>query len=66
MTRDPPDPLDRDLSTEAEFDSALQTLLLAELENGLDPRGAWEFRNGGPEPDLEVIVTELTKKRPGD
>lgn len=66
MTRDSPDPLDRDIMTAAEFDSALRTLLLAALANGLDPRGAWEVRNGGPEPDLEVIVTELAKTSPGD
>lgn len=66
MTRDSPDSPDRAISTEAEFASALQTLLLAALENGLDPRGAWELRNGGTEPDLEVLVTELTKMSPGD
>lgn len=66
MTRDSPDIPDRKISTEDEFDSALQTLLLAALENGLDPRGAWEYRNGGADPDIEVLVTELTKKTPGD
>lgn len=66
MTRDSPDTSDWAISTEAEFDSALQALLLAALENGLDPRGAWEVRNGGVDPDLEVLVSELTKKSPGD
>lgn len=61
MTRDAADTPDRDISTEAEFDSALQTLLLSALENDLDPLGAWEYRNGRAHPDLEVLVTELAK-----
>lgn len=55
--------LNRDISTEAVFDSALQTLLLAALENGLDIRGAWEYRNGESNLDLEVLITELAKQR---
>lgn len=54
-------PPDRAITTEDEFDSALQSLLLSALENGLDLRGAWEYRNGQAYPDLEVLVTELTK-----
>jgi hypothetical protein len=61
MPRDSPDTPDRDISTRAEFDSALQTLLLAALDSGLDPRGAWEYRNGEAYPDLEILVTELAK-----
>lgn len=61
MTRDVTDPPDWDISTEAEFNSALQMLLLSAIENGLDLRGAWEYRNGQPYPDLEVLVTELSK-----
>lgn len=68
MVRNPPMSSDtsdtpyREISTEAEFDSALQTLLLSALENGLDLRGAWEYRNGAAYPDLEVLVTELAKQ----
>lgn len=61
MTPDDTDTLDRDISTEAEFDSALQTLLLAALQNGIDLRGAWEYRNGEAHPHLEVLVSELAK-----
>ena len=46
---------------EAEFNSALQTLLLTALDNGLNPQGAWEYRNGQTYPDLEVLITELAK-----
>jgi len=53
---------DRDITTEAEFDSALQLLLLSGFDNGLDLRGAWEYRNGQAYPDLEVIVAELAKQ----
>ena len=61
MSSDTPDTPDRDITTVAEFDSALQTLLLTALDNGLDPEGAWEYRNGQVYPDLEVLVTELAK-----
>lgn len=54
-------PSTRDITTEAEFNSALQLLLLSALNNGLDPQGAWEYRNGQNQPDLEVLVTELAK-----
>ena len=61
MSSDTPDTPDRDITTEAAFDSALQILLLSALENGLDLRGAWVYRNGEDHPDLEVLVTELAK-----
>jgi hypothetical protein len=54
-------PPDREITTEAEFDSALQSLLLAALENGLDLRGAWEYRNGQTHPDLEILISELDR-----
>lgn len=62
MTSDAPDSPDGDISTEAEFDAALQTLLLAALKNGVDLRGAWDYRNGDAYPDFEVLVTELAKQ----
>lgn len=58
MSRDTPD---LDITTDAEFDSALETLLLAALEGGLDLRGAWEYRNGEAYPDFEVLITEIAK-----
>lgn len=61
MTSDAVDPPDWEISTEAEFDSALQTLLLEALNNDLDIQGVWEYRNGHTYPDLEVLVTELAK-----
>lgn len=62
MSSDTPDTPVRDITTVAEFDSELQHLLLSGFENGLDLRGAWEFRNGEAHPDLEVLVTELAKQ----
>lgn len=62
MTRDTADSPDRDITTEAEFDSALQTLLLSALQNGLDLRGGWVYRNGDGFPDFEVTITELAKQ----
>lgn len=61
MPNNTPDTPDRDIMNEAEFDSALQTLLLTALNNGLNPQGAWEYRNGQTYPDLEVLITELAK-----
>lgn len=62
MTRDAPDPAEWEISSTEEFDSALQLLLLSALENDLDIRGAWDFQNGQSYPDLEVLITELTKQ----
>lgn len=62
MTHDPTDPPDWKISTDAEFDSALQELLLSALEKGLALEGAWDYRNGQPYPDLEVLITELSKQ----
>lgn len=66
MTPDTSDTPDWDISTEAEFESALEALLLAALVEDLDPCGAWVYRNGGVTPDLEVIVSELAKQSAGD
>lgn len=60
MTRDAADTPNWDVSTEAEFDEVLHTVLLTALENDLDPRGAWEYQTGQNYPDLEVLVTELS------
>lgn len=61
MSRDTPYTPDRAISTEAEFDTALQALLRSALENGVDLRGAWEYRHGAADPDLEVLITVLAK-----
>lgn len=57
----PPHPPNWDITTEAEFESALQSLLLSALNNGLDLRGAWEYRTDQINPHLEVLVTELAE-----
>jgi hypothetical protein len=66
MAHDASDIPDWDISTEAEFESALETLLLAALVEGLDPCGAWVYRNVGSDPNLEVIVSELAEQSTGD
>lgn len=60
MTRDATDNPNWDVSTEAELDEVLHTVLLEALDNDLDPRGAWEYQTGQEYPDLEVVVTELS------
>lgn len=62
MARDAADAPDWDISTESEFDEALQALLLEAVDNDLDIRGVWEYRNGQAYPDLEVLVTELAEE----
>jgi len=59
MTRD--HPFDGDVTTEEEFDAALEQLLSAARENGVDPQGSWVYRNGRNAPDWEVMVVELAK-----
>lgn len=61
MSRDTPDTPDPAITTEAEFDTALQTLLRSALVNGVDPRGVWEYRNGEPHHNLEVLISVLAK-----
>lgn len=61
MSPDTPDSPDRAITTEAEFDTALQALLRLAVENGVDLRGAWEYRHDTPDPDLEVLITVLGK-----
>jgi hypothetical protein len=60
MTRNDPD--GGDITTEAEFEAALDRLLDSATSNGLDPRGSWVYRNGKAAPDWEVMVLELQKE----
>ncbi|MFW5928993.1 MAG: hypothetical protein ACOCT0_01045 [Halobacteriota archaeon] len=62
MTHDTTDYIDGDITSEDEFDSALQELLLIANDNGIDPRGSWEVRFDGAVPDWEIVVTELAKE----
>ena len=50
---------DDEISTAREFEAALGRVILAALESGVDPRGAWEFRNGEAGSDMEVMIVEL-------
>lgn len=59
MSTDDHDALDGEITTEAEFDATLERLLLTATSNGVNPEGAWEYRNGDGTPDFEVLVTEL-------
>ena len=57
MTSDPT--FDDEISTAKEFEAALGRVILAALENDVDPRGAWEPRNGEAGSDVEVMIVEL-------
>lgn len=57
MTTDPTS--DDEISTPKEFEAALGRVILAALESDVDPRGAWEFRNGEAGSDVEVMMVEL-------
>lgn len=46
MASDAVDAPDWDVSTAAEFDTALQTIILETLQNDLDIRGVWKYRHG--------------------
>lgn len=59
-------PFDDPLADEAEFEALLGQLLLAALESDVDPEGAWEYRENGDGPDLEVQVIELAMRDKGD
>lgn len=66
MTNDDPTPFDNDTLTEDDFESILEQLLVSAFDNGIDPRGSWEYRNGDSHPDFEVMVTELMKDSGND
>jgi hypothetical protein len=55
-----------DVTTTEEFEMALGNLLAVALQNGIDPRGAWEFRKDGTPPDWEVMVVELQARGGSD
>ena len=57
MTTDPTS--DDEISSTKEFEAALGRVILAALENDVDPRGTWEYRTDGTGSDMEVMVVEL-------
>jgi len=59
-------PFDDELTSPEDFDDALYNLLHAALQNGIDPRGAWEYRTDGTSTDWEVMVVELQSKETTD
>lgn len=46
-------------SNTAAFEAALGRVVLAALENDVDPRGTWEYRTDGAGSDVEVMIVEL-------
>jgi hypothetical protein len=57
MTTDPTS--DDEIASTKEFEAALGRVILAALENDVDPRGTWEYRTDGTGSDMEVMVVEL-------
>lgn len=50
---------DDEISSTDEFEAALGRVVLGALENGVDPRGTWEYRTDGTNSDVEVMIVEL-------
>ena len=50
---------DRDITTEAGFDAALEQLLTNAIGNGVDPRGSWVYDTDASGLDLETVIVEL-------
>jgi len=48
-------------TSKAELNEELKALLLRAYENGVDPEGGFECRNGTEHPDWDVVVTEVEK-----
>ncbi|MCU4718332.1 hypothetical protein [Halapricum hydrolyticum] len=63
MTSNPT--FDGEIESPADFEAALHSLLVAALENGVNPGGSWEYRSDGLPSDWEVIVTELRSRDKG-
>lgn len=53
-------PSDETITTAAEFRRALSELMAETLENGFDPRGAWEYHARDGEMSVEVQIHELS------
>lgn len=49
------------LTTQAELNAGLKSLLCRAYANGVDVEGGWECRNGADYPDWDVIVNEVQK-----
>lgn len=49
------------LTTRAELNAELKSLLLRAYDNGIDVEGGWECRNGDEHPDWDVLITEVEK-----
>lgn len=52
---------DDDVSSSDEFEAALGQVISSALQQGIDLRGAWEYRTDDETPDVEVTIVELAK-----
>jgi hypothetical protein len=52
----------RNISSAAEFESALADIVESAIENGVDVRGAWEFKTDGSTHYWELNVVELARR----
>ncbi|MFB6086236.1 MAG: hypothetical protein ABEJ84_05455 [Halodesulfurarchaeum sp.] len=59
MTGHRPRAVPDEFESEAEVQAALESLLRAAAESGVDPIGSWDIRTEGPLPDWEVMILEL-------
>lgn len=50
-----------DISSAAEFESALADIVESAIQNNVDVRGAWEFETGGSTHYWELNVVELAR-----
>lgn len=55
----PDSPFDDRITSDDDFESTLEELLLAAVENGIELEGSWVFRPDGNGRDFEVMVYEL-------
>lgn len=49
------------LTSKANFNAELKSLLRRAHTSGVDVEGPWDCRNGSEHPDWDVIVTEVQK-----
>ncbi|ELZ32693.1 hypothetical protein DJ71_09270 [Halorubrum sp. E3] len=50
---------DDEVSSTEEFEAALGRVIRDAFENGVNPRGTWEYRSDRAGADVEVMVVEL-------
>jgi len=54
--------VDTPITSSAEFEAALATVVESAIDQGVDVRGAWEFETAGSTHHWELLLLELARR----